>query len=227
MVENNSYDLLLSHSIILCLSLLSSGQCGACWAFSAIGALEAAHFLKYGELVALSEQELLDCDIKDHGCFGGLMDIAFEFDESGRGVCKEDDYPYLADKNDSCLKECEPVDGTLVKSFVDVPEGNYHALKRAIVKQPTSIAIQANQMSYQFYKDGVFDDDECGEEAVIDHGVLAVGYDTNESGQKFWMVKNSWGETWGDNGYIKLSRKSENEFGMCSILKMASYPELV
>ena len=135
-MENNSYDLLLSHSIILCLSLLSSGQCGACWAFSAIGALEAAHFLKYGELVALSEQELLDCDIKDHGCFGGLMDIAFEFDESGRGVCKEDDYPYLADKNDSCLKECEPVDGTLVKSFVDVPEGNYHALKRAIVLDP-------------------------------------------------------------------------------------------
>ena len=153
----------------------NQGQCGSCWAFSAIGALEGAHFLKTGELVSLSEQELIDCDVKDKGCYGGLMDIAFEFDESGRGVCSEEDYPYEAAKNDSCNKDCTPVDETLVKSFTDVEEGSIEALQHAIVQQPVSIAIQANQMSFQFYKKGVYDNDECGEEAVIDHGVLAVG----------------------------------------------------
>ena len=206
----------------------NQGQCGSCWAFSAIGALEGAHFLKTGELVSLSEQELIDCDVKDKGCYGGLMDIAFEFDESGRGVCSEEDYPYEAAKNDSCNKDCNPVDETLVKSFTDVEEGSIEALQRAIVQQPVSIAIQANQMSFQFYKKGVYDNDECGEEAVIDHGVLVVGYGTTKKkGKDYWMVKNSWGDSWGDDGYIKLSRDSENEFGMCSILKMPSFPELV
>lgn len=156
------------------------------------------------------------------------MDIAFEFDESGRGVCSEEDYPYEAAKNDSCNKDCTPVDETLVKSFTDVEEGNIEALQHAIVQEPVSIAIQANQMSFQFYKKGVYDNDEYGEEAVIDHGVLAVGYGTTKKkGKDYWMVKNSWGDTWGDSGYIKLARDSENEFGMCSILKMPSFPELV
>jgi len=207
----------------------NQGQCGSCWAFSAIGALEGAHFLKTGELVSLSEQELLDCDTKDKGCFGGLMDIAFEFDEKGRGVCKEEDYPYEAAKNDSCNKKCEPVDETIVKSFTDVEEGSVKALQKAIVQQPVSIAIQANQMSFQFYKKGIFNNEECGEDAVIDHGVLAVGYGSTKGkkSKDYWVVKNSWGATWGDNGYIKMSRKSKNEYGMCSILKMPSYPELV
>jgi len=206
----------------------NQGACGSCWAFSAIGALEGAHFIKTGELVSLSEQELVDCDIHDKGCSGGLMDIAFEFDEKGRGICKEEDYPYEAKRHTSCNTECEPVADTLVKTFTDITPGDSKALKASIALQPTSIAIQADQMVFQFYKGGVLANDECGKDARIDHGVLVVGYGKDdETGMQYWMVKNSWGESWGEKGYIKLARNSENRYGTCAILRLPSRPEVV
>jgi len=235
----------------------NQGSCGSCWAFSTTGALEGAKFVKTGELVALSEQNLLDCDHKDLGCNGGLyvheilyvmvvlytyshecilthgytpplffsMDNAFKFDEKEGGLCSEADYPYLAKQGTKCLTNCTDVPGSVVKTFVDVPPGNVKALLSAIALQPVSIAVQANQFAFQFYKNGVIDDDTCGKHGDIDHGVLAVGYATDlETQTPYWLVKNSWGPTWGDNGYLKMSRNSTNEFGMCAILKMASFP---
>lgn len=206
----------------------NQGACGSCWAFSAIGALEGAHFIKTGELVSLSEQELVDCDIHDKGCNGGLMDIAFEFDEKGRGICTEEGYPYEAVRHTSCNTECTPVNDTVVKSFHDITPGDAKALKASIAQQPTSIAIEAKQMVFQFYKSGVLSNDECGKNAAIDHGVLVVGYGKDkDSGLPYWLVKNSWGETWGDKGFVKLSRKSENRYGTCAILRLPSAPEVV
>jgi C1A family cysteine protease len=203
----------------------NQGACGSCWAFSTTGALEGAKFVKTGELVALSEQNLLDCDHKDLGCNGGLMDNAFKFDEKEGGLCSEADYPYTAKQGPKCLTNCTDVPGSIVKTFVDVPPGNVKALLSAIALQPVSIAVQANQFAFQFYKNGVIDDDTCGQHGDIDHGVLAVGYATDlETQTPYWLVKNSWGPTWGDNGYLKMSRNSTNEFGMCAILKMASFP---
>jgi C1A family cysteine protease len=202
----------------------NQGNCGACWAFSTTGALEGAKFVKTGELVSLSEQNLLDCDHQDLGCNGGLMDNAFKFDEKSGGLCSEDDYPYKA-KQGSCNTDCADVPGSIVQTFIDVPPGKEKALLSAVAMQPISVAIQADQFVFQFYKSGVLTDDSCGSRGDIDHGVLAVGYGTDlDTNAPYFLVKNSWGETWGDNGFVKLGRGSKNEFGMCAILKMASFP---
>jgi C1A family cysteine protease len=207
----------------------NQGSCGSCWAFSTTGALEGARFLKTGELVALSEQNLLDCDHVDLACNGGLMDNAFKFDEKSGGLCSEQDYPYEAKRNDVCNpSNCTDVPGSIVSTFIDVPPGNVTALISAIAMQPISIAIEASQFVFQFYKSGVINDDSCGSRGSIDHGVLAVGYGTDlETQVPYFLVKNSWGPEWGASGYVKIGRHSKNPFGICSILKLASFPVLV
>lgn len=204
----------------------NQGACGSCWAFSTTGALEGAKFIKTGELVALSEQNLLDCDDQDMGCSGGLMDNAFKFDEKNGGLCSENDYPYLAKQGKECNPmHCDDVPGSDVTNFYDVPAGKEKSMLAALAMQPISVAIQADQFPFQFYKGGVLTDDSCGDK--LDHGVLAVGYGSDlETNEPYFLVKNSWGETWGENGYIRLSRASKNDNGMCGILKMASYPEV-
>jgi len=202
----------------------NQGACGSCWAFSTTGALEGAKYVKTGELVALSEQNLLDCDHKDLGCSGGLMDNAFKFDEKSGGLCSEADYPYEAVQGDVCNPMgCTDVPGSIVQTFYDVPAGETDTMMAAIAMQPISVAIQADQFVFQFYKGGVLTDDSCGDQ--LDHGVLAVGYGTDsETNEPYFTVKNSWGPTWGEDGYVRLSRNSENDYGICGILKMASYP---
>lgn len=204
----------------------NQGACGSCWAFSTTGSLEGAKFVKTGELVSLSEQNLLDCDHEDLGCNGGLMDDAFKFDKNNGGLCSEDDYPYTAKQGRECNPmKCEDVPGSEVTTFYDIPAGEVDTMLRAIAMQPVSVAIQADQFAFQFYSGGVLTDDKCGEN--LDHGVLAVGYGSDlETNEPYFLVKNSWGETWGENGFIRLSRNSKNENGMCGILKMASYPEV-
>lgn len=205
----------------------NQGSCGSCWAFSTTGGIEGAKFVATGELVALSEQNLLDCDHVDLGCNGGLMDNAFKFDEKTGGLCSEVDYPYEAKQNKICNTDCTDVPGTIVKTFYDVPAGDEKSMLAALSMQPISVAIQADQFVFQFYKSGVMTDSSCGARANIDHGVLAVGYGTDlETQEPYFLVKNSWGAGWGEAGYIKLGRKTDNEFGICAILKMASYPEV-
>lgn len=205
----------------------NQGACGSCWAFSTTGALEGAKFIKTGELVALSEQNLLDCDHKDLGCNGGLMDNAFKFDEKSGGLCSEKDYPYKAKQGKKCMTNCTDVPGSIVSTFYDVPKGDSKALMAAVAMQPISVAIQADQFVFQFYKTGVLTDDKCGKQGMIDHGVLAVGYGIDEKTEEpYWLVKNSWGGSWGEEGYIRMSRNSKNDYGMCAILKAASFPEV-
>jgi len=207
----------------------NQGMCGSCWAFSAIVAIEGAHFLDTGNLTSLSEQELVDCDKLDMGCGGGLMDNAFLFDENSTGICSEEDYPYAMHKRwlRGCASEkgeCVPVEHTRVKTFIDV-ENTVDALVEAISKQPVSVAIEADKQSFQFYKSGVYDDPECGQE--LDHGVAAVGYGTSEDGKDYFKVRNSWGPSWGDEGYILISRSTDVQVnGTCGILSFPSMPEL-
>jgi len=200
------------------------GYCGSCWAFSTTGAIEGAMFVKTGNLVSLSEQNLVDCDHVDLGCSGGLMDDAFKWDEKTGGICSEADYPYVA-KQGKCMTNCTDVPGSHVFDFLDIPGGDELAMLAVISMQPVSIAIQANQFVFQFYKSGVLTDDSCGARAQLDHGVLLVGAGVDsETQEPFWKVKNSWGDSWGEGGYIRMSRNSKNDYGMCGLLKMASFP---
>uniref|UniRef100_K3WA09 Peptidase C1A papain C-terminal domain-containing protein n=1 Tax=Globisporangium ultimum (strain ATCC 200006 / CBS 805.95 / DAOM BR144) TaxID=431595 RepID=K3WA09_GLOUD len=195
----------------------NQGQCGSCWAFSTTGAVEGAAFVSGKKLPTLSEQELVDCDHNgDHGCNGGLMDHALQWIQEQGGICSEEAYNYHG-AVEQCHK-CKQV--VQVTGFTDVTSNDETALKIAVSKQPVSVAIEADQREFQFYKSGVFDK-PCGQQ--LDHGVLAVGYGV-EDDKKFWKIKNSWGTTWGENGYIRLARDFGPAAGQCGIAMAPSYP---
>lgn len=198
-------------------------KCGSCWAFSASGAVEGAYCAKHGVLQSLSEQQMVDCAGPEgnHACGGGEMDSAFQYIMNSGGLCSETEYPYTAHKGRCLDKACQRL--VHLVGYADVQHKNEDALKAAIVQHgPVSVAIEADQLAFQFYHSGVFDA-TCGRR--LDHGVLVVGYGKDEVSQKdFWLVKNSWGPMWGESGFIKLGRKAGGRAGECGILLDASYP---
>mmetsp|Transcript_32513 Transcript_32513/g.58207 ORF Transcript_32513/g.58207 Transcript_32513/m.58207 type:complete len:478 (-) Transcript_32513:172-1605(-) len=195
----------------------NQGQCGSCWAFSTTGSIEGANQIMTGKMISLSEQELVDCDPSDNGCQGGLMDNAFQYIIRNGGLDTESDYPYHATAG-SCNGAKKNRHIVSIDSFQDVPANSEGALMKAVTKQPVSVAIQANERAFQLYGGGVLDA-PCGTQ--LDHGVLAVGYD---SGEGYWIVKNSWGDWWGEKGYIRLAFGKNGGAGQCGICTMASFP---
>jgi hypothetical protein len=194
------------------------GQCGSCWSFSTTGAVEGIVQIKHGQLTPLSEQELMDCSYSygNLACNGGLMDNAFKY-VMANGLCTEAAYPYTAQSSKTCrASSCTASPYSKITGYTDV-KATENYLGQAVDLQPISIAIEADQSGFQMYKSGVF----CGLCGTsLDHGVLAVGYGT-DSGTDYWKVKNSWGTSWGEQGYIRMCR-NKNE---CGIASEPSYPQ--
>ena len=163
--------------------------------------------------MSLSEQQFVECDTTSSGCNGCLMDYAFAFAEQN-AICTEKSYRYTASDGTCDTSRCTvsiPQGG--VVGYTDVSRDNEQALMSAVAQQPVSIAIEADQASFQLYSSGVLTA-SCG--TRLDHGVLAVGYGT-DAGSDYWKVKNSWGTSWGEHGYVRLSRGSSHE-EECGIL---------
>merc|ERR1719374_52365 len=200
-------------------------QCGSCWAFSATGSLEGATFNKTKKLVSLSEQNLVDCSIKEgnHGCMGGLMDFAFKYVKDNKGIDTEESYPYTAKTGKTCLFNSSTIGATLT-GWKDIKSGSEADLESAVAQVgPISVGIDASKPGFQMYKQGVYYSIMCSNKR-LDHGVLAVGYGEKEFNgiqQKYWIVKNSWGESWGAAGYIMMAKNLGN---MCGIATQASFP---
>lgn len=189
------------------------GQCGSCWAFSTTGAVEGLHALTTGELVPLSEEQLVECSTYgDHGCEGGLMDYGFAYVKNN-GLCSEDDYPYTAEDG-VCVMNCTTQ--VTIAGCKDVSPDTEADMVAAVAVQPVSVAIEADSRSFSMYSGGVYSATDCG--TNLDHGVLVVGYTPD-----YWIVKNSWGDTWGENGYINIARDGSSQ-GMCGILMQPSFP---
>jgi C1A family cysteine protease len=196
----------------------NQGQCGACWSFSTTGSLEGLHFIKNGTLLSFSEQQLVDCSSSygNEGCNGGLMDDAFQYVEA-EGIELESTYPYTAMSGDCQYSASQ----TVFKNtgYSDVKVNSPTQLKAAVNKGPVSIAIEADQNVFQQYTSGIISSG-CG--TNLDHGVLIVGYGSN-----YWIVKNSWGTTWGQKGYVNIASGTQNNgAGVCGINSDPSYPTL-
>jgi KDEL-tailed cysteine endopeptidase len=207
-------------------SVKDQGQCGSCWTFSATGAIEGAWAISSGKLLDLSEQQLVECAglrYGSMGCNGGQIDGAFKYVIDNEGQCSLASYPYVSGngKSGSCQK-CSSV--ATISSCSDVKSNDQLSLKAAVAQQPVAIAIEADTRYFQSYSSGILTSSSCG--TNLDHGVLIVGYGA-ENSQDYWLVKNSWGITWGDKGYVKIARSSStNDAGICGIAMEPSFPSV-
>ncbi|VFQ87675.1 unnamed protein product [Cuscuta campestris] len=198
----------------------NQGKCGSCWAFSTVVGVEGINKIKTGQLVSLSEQELVDCEKDNDGCDGGLMDKAYEFIKKKGGITTERQYPYIA-RGEKCDSSKMNTPIVTIDGHENIPENDENALMKAVANQPVSVAIDASGSDLQFYSEGVFNG-QCGTE--LDHGVAIVGYGATHDGTKYWIVKNSWGTGWGEQGYVRMERGVHAEEGLCGIAIEASYP---
>ncbi|KAM7421571.1 hypothetical protein PAMA_015620 [Pampus argenteus] len=197
----------------------NQGSCGSCWAFSSAGALEGQLAKKMGQLRDLSPQNLVDCVTENDGCGGGYMTNAFKYVQENGGIDSEESYPYIG-QDESCQYNSSGM-AAMCKGYKEIPVGDEHALAVALFKVgPVSVGIDATLSSFMFYQRGVYYDRNCNKDD-INHAVLAVGYGVTTKGKKYWIVKNSWSESWGKKGYILMARNRGN---MCGIANLASYP---
>ncbi|TMW51171.1 hypothetical protein DOY81_003787 [Sarcophaga bullata] len=191
-------------------------SCGSCWAFASTGALEAHYCLKFKKKVIISEQNLIDCSTKNSGCNGGSMIPSFEYIRDNKGINPEDKYPYEAVQG-KCRYQSRYIAATC-SGYRTIPQGNEQALSQAVAsKGPIAVAIAVNS-NFMHYKGGIYDDATCSK--AVNHAVLLVGYGS-EKGVDYWLVKNSWGSSWGEKGYIKMRRNKQNQ---CAIANYGSYP---
>ncbi|KAG7377949.1 hypothetical protein PHYPSEUDO_010739 [Phytophthora pseudosyringae] len=203
----------------------NQGQCGSCWAFSAVAAMECAYALSTGTLESFSEQELVDCTLNgiDTCNHGGEMSEGFEeiINNHKGKIDREKDYEYTAESKGVCNAKDDKAIGHFT-AYANVTSGDEGALQAAIAtKGVQAVAIDASSFTFQLYRHGVYSWPLCGNAPdALDHGVAAAGYGVFKK-KDFWLVKNSWGDSWGMKGYIMMSRNKDNQ---CGIATDAAYP---
>lgn len=199
----------------------NQGSCGSCWAFSTTGSVEGLYAISHGEIKSFSEQQLVDCSKSgpdgNQGCNGGLMDLAFTYLETNE-IETEADYPYKGQDNTCTQEAAKGAFG--LKGFVDVPVNSAQALEDAVALGPVSVAIEADTFTFQLYNGGIISSTACG--VALDHGVLVVGYGS-EANQDYWILKNSWGPSWGEKGFFRIAKGADGP-GICGLQQQASYP---
>nr|AAD54424.1 thiol protease [Matricaria chamomilla] len=200
------------------------GQCGSCWAFSVSGSIESANAIATGDLIRLSEQELVDCDTYDYGCDGGNMDTAYRWIIKNGGLDSEDDYPYTSSngRDGKCDKTKSAKSVVSLDSYVEV-ESNEDAVLCAVATTPVTIGIVGSAYDFQLYTGGVYNGQCSSKPYDIDHAVLIVGYGSQD-GKDYWIVKNSWGTYWGLEGYILMERNTDIKNGVCGMYLEPVYP---
>jgi len=198
----------------------NQAHCGSCWAFGSTACVEAEHFIKTGKLLSLSEQQLVSCATSNHGCQGGWQYKAFDYLEK-HAQALESEYPYTSGTGQSGSCDSSKLAGatTKVTWWWAVRSNSVTQLKTAINKGVVTVTIEADQPVFQQYKSGILDSDACG--VNLDHAVAAVGYGT-EGGKDYYIVRNSWGAAWGDQGYIKIAAVDGQ--GICGIQSQSYYP---
>jgi len=197
----------------------NQGQCGSCWAFGTVAALEGQTAIKKGNLPDCSEQQLVDCDRQSSGCQGGLPDFANQYiaQQGSNGLDTQSSYPYTA--RDGTCDTSKTQDGqnvcATINGHTNVPQGESSLQQAVGTVGPITIGVNASPWSS--YAGGIYDDSSCS--ARLNHAVAAVGYDTN---QNYWIVRNSWGSSWGEQGYIRMVMGKN----MCGLSNDASYPNV-
>ncbi|KAK9884585.1 hypothetical protein WA026_007426 [Henosepilachna vigintioctopunctata] len=201
----------------------TQGDCMGCYAFASAGALESHTFRKTGKLIDLSPQQIIDCskNYGNEGCKGGLMSDSYEYVKNQPGLDSWDAYPYEA-QDGQCRFKPEAVEA-ICTGYVELPAGDEKALETAVATVgPVSVAIDASQRAFQFYREGVYFDPTCkNKQEDMNHGVLIVGFGVEPDGKKYWIVKNSYGPQWGNGGYVKMAKDAGNH---CGIANSATYP---
>ncbi|KAK9714558.1 hypothetical protein RND81_06G103000 [Saponaria officinalis] len=184
----------------------NQGSCGSCWAFATVAAIESINQIKTVNLVSLSEQDLLDClnSPGNGGCSGGVMQDAFSFIAQGNRLPTEDEYPYRGEPR-QCIwpPGGDPPGSVTISNYKYLLQPNdFTALKQALNQQPIAISIDSSSFDFEHYGGGIFD----GQLRMnyVDHDLLLIGYGIDENGVNYWLLKNSWGENWGEDGYMRL-----------------------
>lgn len=195
------------------------GHCNSCWTFSATGAIEGQYFRKTGRLVSLSEQNLVDCATHGNACDPSYLDLAYQY-AMDQGIATEHSYPYTSGngKADGVCKYHPNGLRVTISGMKQIPRGNEHLLQEAIATiGPISVAVDSSELLD--IHSGIFHSSTCSQK--VDHGVLVVGYGTDENGNEYYIIKNSWGKDWGENGYFRLAR---NQGNLCGVASLAMFP---